>query len=57
MIVVSDTTPVNYLVLIDQIHLLKELYGRLFLPQAVHEEMQREGTPEKVLDWAARLPE
>lgn len=57
MIVVSDTTPVNYLVLIDQVHLLKELYVRLVLPRAVYEEMRREGTPEKVRAWAASLPE
>jgi predicted nucleic acid-binding protein len=56
VIVVTDTTPVNYLVLIDRVHLLKELYGRLVLPQAVHEETQREGTPEKVRAWAAQLP-
>jgi predicted nucleic acid-binding protein len=56
VIVVSDTTPVNYLVLIDQIHLLRDLYGRLVLPRAVHEEMQREGAPEKVRAWAASLP-
>lgn len=57
MIVVSDTTPVNYLVLIDHVHLLRDLYGRLVLPQCVHEEMQREGTPEKVRAWATSLPE
>jgi len=57
VIVVTDTTPVNYLVLIDQVHILKELYGRLVLPQAVHEEMRREGTPEKVRAWAAQLPD
>lgn len=57
MIVVSDTTPVNYLVLIDRVHLLKELYGRLLLPRAVYGEMQREGAPEKVRAWASRLPE
>ncbi len=57
MIVVSDTTPVNYLVLIDRVHLLKDLYGRLVLPRAVHEEMRREGTPDKVRAWAAQLPE
>lgn len=53
MIVVSDTTPVNYLVLIDQVDLLKELYGLLVLPHAVHEEMRREQAPEKVRAWAA----
>jgi predicted nucleic acid-binding protein len=47
MIVVTDTTPVNYLILIDQVHLLKELYGRLVLPRAVHEEMQRGLTPSR----------
>ncbi len=57
MIVITDTTPVNYLVLIDQVHILKELYGRLVLPRAVHEEMRREGTPEKVRAWASQLPE
>lgn len=57
MIVVTDTTPVNYLVLIDHVHLLRELYGRLVLPQAVYEEMRREAAPEKVRAWAAHLPE
>ena len=57
MIVVTDTTPVNYLILIDQVHLLKELYGRLVLPRAAHEEMRREKTPEKVRAWAGRLPD
>jgi predicted nucleic acid-binding protein len=44
MIVVSDTTPVNYLILLDQIHLLHELYDRIVAPQAVYDETQREGT-------------
>lgn len=57
MIVVTDTTPVNYLVLIDQVHLLRDLYGRLVLPRAVYEEMRREEAPEKVRAWAAQLPE
>lgn len=57
MIVVSDTTPVNYLLLIDRVHLLKDLYGRLVLPRAVHDEMQKEGAPDKVRAWAAQLPE
>lgn len=48
MIVVSDTTPLNYLVLIDQSHLLHELYGRVLIPGAVRDEMQRTDTPEKV---------
>lgn len=48
MSVVSDTTPLNYLVLIGQQHLLHELYGRVLIPEAVHEEMQRASTRVKV---------
>ncbi len=56
MIVVADTTPVNYLILIDRIELLKQLYGRIILPQAVREEMRRVSTPEKVRKWVENLP-
>ena len=47
MIVVSDTTPLNYLVLINQSHLLHELYGRVLLLEAVRDEMQRADHPRK----------
>jgi predicted nucleic acid-binding protein len=57
MIVVSDTTPLNYLILIGQAHLLHELYGRVALPQAVYQELQREGTPEEVRAWVVNRPE
>ncbi len=56
MIVVSDTTPINYLILIDRIDLLKRLYGRVILPQAVQEEMRRVNTPDKVREWIDNLP-
>ena len=56
MIVVADTTPVNYLILIDRIDLLERLYGRVILPQAVREEMRRVSTPEKVRKWVDNLP-
>lgn len=56
MIVVSDTTPLNYLVLIDQSHLLHELYGRVLIPEAVRYEMQRADTPEKVRAFVSNPP-
>jgi len=56
MIVIADTTPLNYLVLIDQPNLLPRLYGRVFIPQAVYEELQAEGAPAPVRDWAAHHP-
>src|SRR5437870_12404747 len=57
MIVVSDTTPINYLILIDHVHLLHELSGRVALPQAVYDELQRESTPDKVRHWIFNRPE
>ena len=57
MIVVSDTTPLNYLVLIDQSHLLHELYGRVLMPEAVRDEMLRADTPEKVRDFVSKPPD
>ena len=35
MIVVSDTSPICYLVLIEAIDLLPQLYGQVIIPQAV----------------------
>ena len=35
MAVVSDTSPLCYLLLIDLIDLLAELYGKVIIPQAV----------------------
>jgi hypothetical protein len=39
MIVVADTSPLNYLILIEQIHLLELLYGRVLVPHAVLDEL------------------
>ena len=57
MIVVADTTPLNYLVLIGHIDLLSALYQRVFIPEAVHEELQKDKTPSEVRAWAAALPQ
>ena len=35
MVVVADTSPINYLVLIEQIDLLTRLYTRILIPPAV----------------------
>ena len=56
MIVVADTGPVAYLVLIGQIDLAHALYGTLFIPPAVCRELLHPETPAAVRQWAANLP-
>jgi predicted nucleic acid-binding protein len=56
-VIISNTTPINYLVLIDQINVLRHLYAHVMMPQAVFGELQDEGTPGKVKAWVASHPE
>lgn len=44
MIVVADTSPINYLILIGQIDVLKHLYTRTLIPSAVLAELQHPAT-------------
>ena len=57
MIVVSDTTPLNYLILVDSVHVLPALFGRVYAPSAVITELSHRKTPEAVRNWAASPPE
>ena len=57
MIVIADTTPLNHLILIDQIHVLGVLYGRVIVPQAVLSELQAQATPQKVKAWISKRPD
>jgi len=40
MIVVSDTSPLNYLILIDADHVLPLLYDRVVIPTVVWNELR-----------------
>jgi predicted nucleic acid-binding protein len=55
--VVADTSPLNYLVLIHHINLLPELYSRVLIPESVLDELSVGETPQLVRDWARNLPE
>jgi len=57
MIVVADTSPINYLVLIGQIDLLARLYARILIPPAVLAELKHPVAPKAVRDWASDTPE
>jgi len=56
MIVVADTTPLNYLVLIQHVDLLPLLFGRVLIPPAVLAELQDPETPDSVVLWLAGSP-
>jgi hypothetical protein len=56
MIVVSDTSPILYLLLVDQLDLLPRLYQRIIIPTVVQAEMQDPGAPFALQNWIAEPP-
>ncbi len=57
MIIVSDTTPLHYLILINKADLLPTLFGRILIPEAVFAEITRERAPIAVREWMKTPPE
>ena len=57
MTVVSDTSSICYLVLIEAIEILPNLFDRVFIPQAVYEELTAEGSPEQLRLWLSGSPD
>jgi len=56
MIVIADTSPLNYLVLIGEVAILQRLYNRVIIPEAVWRELRHPETPAPVAEWVARRP-
>ena len=57
MTVVSDTSPLNYLILTHCAELLKALFGKIAIPGAVARELQSEDAPVDVRQWLAGKPD
>jgi predicted nucleic acid-binding protein len=57
MIVVADTSPLNYLIQIECERLLNALYKRIVVPQSVMTELGHSGAPSIVRGWLEHLPE
>ena len=57
MIVVADTTPLNYLILIEAIEVLHALFGRVYAPPTVMQELSHPRGPQSVRAWASSPPE
>jgi predicted nucleic acid-binding protein len=56
VIVVADTSPLNYLVRLGHTEILHQLYGRVLAPSAVLTEMPHPDAPSEVRAWAAAPP-
>ena len=56
MIVVADTSPLNYLIQIECDELLFKLYNRIVLPQGVMDELRHTGAPPAVQSWLSHVP-
>lgn len=54
--VVSDTSPLNYLVMLGRDHVLPDLFGTIVIPPAVVAELSRPRAPEVVRAWIAAAP-
>ena len=56
MIVVADSGPLHYLILLEQIALLRRFYGQVLVPEAVAGELSATGAPALVRDWIMKPP-
>lgn len=56
MIVVSNTSPLNYLILLKKDEILAALFGTVLIPSAVAIELARPGAPDAVRTWIAKPP-
>src|SRR4051812_32914015 len=56
MIVVADSGPLHYLILLDHADLLHRLYDEVIVPEAVAAELSRLSAPLVVRDWMSRAP-
>ena len=57
MIVVADTSPLNYLIRLGYPDILQKMYGRVLAPRAVLMEMQHPEAPPEVRVWASSPPD
>ncbi len=56
-LVIADTGPLHYLVLIDAVDVLPQLYGRVMIPAAVRDELTHTNSPAAAKRWIGDLPQ
>lgn len=55
-VIVADTAPLNYLVMIEAVGILPRLFASLLIPPAVKKELSRGHAPVAVSTWIASPP-
>jgi predicted nucleic acid-binding protein len=55
-VVVADTSPINYLILIGEIGVLQQLYHRVVIPEEVFSELMGTGAHLKYADGRRSIP-
>jgi predicted nucleic acid-binding protein len=55
-VVISDASPLRYLVLIGHAEVLPSLYTEVLIPDAVASELRQLATPASVRQWMAQTP-
>lgn len=56
MLVVSDSSPLNFMIRLDCVSVLPELFGIVLIPPMVQEELGRSTTPPIVREFMANRP-
>lgn len=56
MIVVADSGPLHYLILLEQAELLHRFYDQVIVPEAVLRELTADKAPHPVRGWLAKPP-
>ena len=55
-VVISDASPLHYLILIENAEVLQALYTEVLIPEAVAKELKQTATPESVRHWIEHPP-
>lgn len=56
MQVISDTSPISYLVLIEEDHILPRLFGTITIPEVVEKELAHPKSPQRLRSWMTKSP-
>ncbi len=55
-VVIADTSPINYLLLIGEVAILPQLYGQVLIPPEVLAELSDADAPPEVVQWVRLRP-